>query len=644
MPNPLEKIFLLLKEVGAASLFYLTLYRLGLMSGYYRWRTPAGGRLLKNLPALRLDVFVLPRPEQITQWDERRAGGRGEEAQEILSGRVRLFGGSSQPLNLTPPHPNLHWSRLNERGVEGDIKNLWEAARFGWVFVLGRAYRQTSDESYPLAFWNYWEEFQRKNPLNCGENWLSAQEAALRLIGLAFAGQVFAGSPHSTPERMEGLACAVVEHARRIEPTLAYARAQNNNHLLSEAVGLILAAHLLPEWREAPRWHRRGWKWFLWAVRHQIEEDGEYIQHSTCYHRLMLTLALLTARMAQLEGRSLPQDINEKLGRAVGWLEGVMDTLSGQVLNLGHNDGTNLLSFGGGVEDYRPVLQAAAAAFLGVRVLPSGPWDELSTWLGLASSVLEQATLHMSLNGVQRRGEKGEWASLRAKRYRSRPAHADQLQVELWHGGRRLVCDAGTYAYNLPPPWDNRLSLAGVHNAPVIDGRQPMLRAGKFLWLRWDQAWFVAEGGRETAHISAVRQGYSGLGIRQERRLEWHGEGRWRVVDRLLPHRAHLPLMPVSLNWLLADGRWRVNGQQIEVDYEGVCLRLKVDCQSGQPLRVRVVRGGQLVFGEGEEEITPLLGWFSPTYLQRIPAISFLLDGEVSFPCELHSQFEIVIK
>ena len=76
---------------------------------------------------------------------------------------------------------------------DGDVKWVWEAGRFGWAFTLGRAYRLCADERYPQAFWDYTEAFWQANPPYRGPHWLSAQEAALRLMALVFAGQVFAG-------------------------------------------------------------------------------------------------------------------------------------------------------------------------------------------------------------------------------------------------------------------------------------------------------------------------------------------------------------------------------------------------------------------------------------------------------------------
>src|SRR5262249_39599855 len=82
----------------------------------------------------------------------------------------------------------------------------------------------------------------------------------------------------------------------------------------------------------------------------------------------------------------------------------------------------------------------------------------------------------------------GDWprrAYLRCVDYRDRPGQADQLHLDLWWDGVNLARDAGTFLYNGPPPWDNRLAGTPVHNTLVLDGQDQMRRAGRFLWVDW---------------------------------------------------------------------------------------------------------------------------------------------------------------
>jgi hypothetical protein len=184
-------------------------------------------------------------------------------------------------------------SALGEiREVSQDIKPVWEAGRFGWAVILARAYHLSRNEAYAQAFWQSTQAFLEANPVNQGPQWSSGQEVALRLIALVFSIQVFASSSYSTPPRLALLAQSIADHAARIPPTLIYARAQNNNHLITEAAGLYTAAAALPSHPRAEQWKKLGWKWLNHAFQGQIDADGTYIQQSTNYHRLMLQAAL----------------------------------------------------------------------------------------------------------------------------------------------------------------------------------------------------------------------------------------------------------------------------------------------------------------------------------------------------------------
>jgi hypothetical protein len=161
--------------------------------------------------------------------------------------------------------------------------------------VLGRAYHLTRDEKHAQAFWRNFERFDEGNPPYAGPHWMNGQEVAIRLMALVWCAQVFAPSAASSRRRRTRLARSIAEHAARIPPTLVYAR-QNNNHLVTEATALYLAGAAL----DHRSWRELGWRWLNRALQRQISSRGEYIQHSTNYHRLMLQSALLADAVRRL--------------------------------------------------------------------------------------------------------------------------------------------------------------------------------------------------------------------------------------------------------------------------------------------------------------------------------------------------------
>ncbi len=604
------------RELGPTQVSLLALYKLGLKSGHYRrTENPQPQPATLNLP------IPLPNPETLRA----RLGPEGlaqlrRQAAEIVGGNFRAFGGPPIPIQLTPPTPQKHWTELESHPHPADIKLTWEPARFGWAFTLARAWQATGEESAPQAFWHYFETFQAQNPPFFGENWTSAQEVGFRLIAFTFAGTIFRQSEHTTPTRLAALAVSIGQHAARILPTLAYARAQNNNHLLSEAAALYTAGLALADHPQAEHWRKTGQKWLTWCFKHQIDSTGEYVQHSSNYHRLMLQIALWVRFLASNTSRQLTMTpvARENLSLAAHWLFCLLDFENGQVPNLGPNDGAYIFPFTNlPFEDYRPVAQASARAFLGYS-LPPGPWDEMALWFNLESEKLKVEAAKPSdlrmfgLYPTTLQADERSWAYLRTVRLRSRPGHADLLHLDLWWRGQNISLDPGTFSYNAAPPWDNPLTAAQYHNTVTIDNRDQFTRVSRFLYLnRADATRIKTESGT----LSARHYAYGKLGIRHTRSISAPTPDHWRVEDELLNLKGQEHTY--RLHWLLPDGAYELESrdEKLEIRLKLPVGRLTLQISSPQlPITNHsLARAG---------DIDPLRGWVSPTYNVKTPALS----------------------
>ncbi|MCD6356264.1 MAG: hypothetical protein J7L66_03165, partial [Anaerolineaceae bacterium] len=340
------------------------------------------------------------------------------QAESILAGKIRLFGVIEADLNLSPNSDLHHWSQSRsvlEELNQKDIKLIWEPARFSWAIRLGQAYFLTKEEKYAVYFWDKFAEFYKDNPVNCGPNWQSAQEVALRLIALVITLNFLKEAKCSSEERKLVLFRSIADHADRIPPTIFYAKAQNNNHLISEAVGLFTAGIFLPNHPHAQKWKKLGFRWFTYAIKKQIPHNGEYIQHSTNYQRMMLTLALWMNLMLQFTSQSIGKTEKFKLSQATDWLIGQLDPKSGRVPNLGHNDGTLILPFSiAPYSDYRPIIQAASYTFKGKPALKNGHWNDLSPWLCIQINKLKTDKSDFYIHPpIPRIGNSEFWGSIR---------------------------------------------------------------------------------------------------------------------------------------------------------------------------------------------------------------------------------------
>ena len=651
-----------LVQLGIQPVALNAIYRLGLATGHYR-RVEAGEQKLEN--SVLHPVLTFPAPEELLAV----LGKDGKyalfvEADEIVAGRVRLFGGQPVELTLTVPGKLEHWTAYETHpsllstllSPLSDIKFIWEPARFGWAFCLGRAYHLTHAEKYAETFWHNFEIFSTANPPCCGPNWISGQEAALRLMTFVWAAQIFAGSSSSTPERNAALARAVAAHASRIVPTLVYARSQQNNHLLTEVAGLLTAGLALSDHPQASHWCALGWKWLNEGLRSQIDSYGEYSQHSTNYQRLMLQVVLwVNSLMRSNDFVSYwPRQTNEAIVRSIHWLLAILDSDSGRTPNLGANDGAYIFPLTiCPFSDYRPVLNAAAKAFLGYD-LPRGLWDELALWFGVPLEDRKYVQLPRYL-GDQLYGN-DSWAYLRTAQFTNRPSHADQLHVDLWWRSLNVAQDAGTYLYNADPPWDNRLTAAQVHNTVTVNSRDQFTRAGRFLYLDWFNAYRRGSLEADPAILQRTRGrhwGYWRVGVRHARTVTAYADGHWQVLDEMLPLRMPWDKRPITyrLHWLLPDWEWDATMQEsvfeirLKSPHGWVLLAINDGLRiTDNESHVSLIRAGETVYASlpdwpASQAEMMIRGWASPTYGVKIPALSLAIETKSANDVQFSSQF-----
>ncbi len=633
--HPLVKLIKSARALGLKKLSLLALYKLGLVCGSFSHAasTPA---------AFAFEPVFKPfDPSVLAAISAQSRKTALEDAALICNGQYRPFAGSVQPLLLEYPMPRAHWTAFERGQVHwqkpADIKLLWEVGRFGWAYTLARAYAFSADDAYARKFWQYFAIFNQANPPEAGAHWMSAQEVALRLISLVFCDWVFASAPGSTAQQRQHLHQAIADHAARIPATIIYARAQNNNHLISEAVGLYTAGVYLKNHPQAARWRKTGWHWFNHAIQNQINAQGTYIQHSVNYHRLMLQLSTWMVFLSTQTGQPLPEKTHLRLADATNWLWALVQPENGNTPNLGANDGAYMMPLCSlPYADFRPVLQAAAAAFLPHCALPHGDWDEPCYWLGLPYPPADGARPQAA--DMPRLGHGDSTAFLRAAHFTDRPSHADQLHVDVWHLGMNIVQDAGTYHYSLPAPWDNALSTAFVHNTVTIDGQDQMTPAGRFLWLDWAQARIIDQQKDNQGHIigvTAEHQGCRKLGIIHQREVHAATHG-FEVIDRFIPLNKTAIKHQLRLHWLCCDAPWQVEGHTLRLSLPGFQMQCHLQGVEG----VALVRAGEVL--HGKTAVQACWGWASPTYSVKQPALAWLGWAGQMPPCQLITRFEMI--
>ncbi len=628
-------------QLGFEPVLLNAMYKLALQSGVYA--------LISKPPEVTSPLSIrqcnLPGKTTFTDVLGEDTQDLISEADEILTGFVRNYRAAPVPIKLDLNNQNTHWSSFESRRVKiptADIKDVWEPARFGWAMVLARAYFLTRDEKYAQGFWHYFHIFTQSNPAYLGINWTSGQEVAIRLICLIFCWQIFLHSPTTTESHSSILSRVLVEHAERIPATLIYARSQQNNHLLSEAAGLFTAGIFLSDHPKAEHWRKIGKKWFYQAILEQIGDDGEYAQHSSNYHRLMLQLAVWMDFCHRISGEKLPASVSERIALATRWLIDHMHAENGKMQNLGHHDGANFLLLAqDDKHGYKSIAQAASHAFLGKSCLQSGAWDEMSLWLGLMPSPTNIEQYHFSTADEEIKN--GELRCfLRAKEYTNRPAHADQLHADIWYAGENIACDCGTYRYTDIPtsPWQNALADTAHHNTIRINSTDQMLRAGRFLWLDYAQAHVT---NKNTETLSAYHDGYKRIGFTHHRTLTVRSQQTLLVKDQFVPENLLASSTKFEIFWHFpVDTCLRQDENSIQLHFEKsivtVSLHTFTSDNTQLQLEWQVIHAGEPIIGSNESQ--PLLGFHSPTYSQLTPCCTLRAWCSSELPLIIETAFK----
>lgn len=489
--------------------------------------------------------------------------------------------------------PRGPWWTVPHLPAQADIKEVWEPARFGWVYDLIRARQLRDDPAIAETFRRRFEEWMQSSPPFAGAHWSCGQEIAIRALALLHGEAALPPTENRVAADL-ALTRALAWSGERIEDAIGYGLSQRNNHGISESAALLhLGLRLRGQHRRADSWLTIGRRLLDEQIQDQFLEDGWYAQHSFYYMRVALEQALLAQRALERVGLSLDARSIARLCAAVDLIIAVIDARTGLVPNFGANDGSRVLPLSSAsYRDFRPLLTLAALTLR--RAMPADiPADpDVLAWIGGELPPPSQGRV----DGVCR-GSSAGWvvirhrgmvAFLRAGEYQHRPSHLDLLHLNLSADGRELIVDPGTFAYNGVPPWKNGLAVASVHNGPILDDQEPAAKGPRFLWRDWPSSRIVAAEARpdDVVVIAEVPDR-----LRREVKIR---RGKVIVTDTVLDPQVHT----VQVTWLLHPDVADAN----IVHADGACdLRPRNDA---------------------------IDGWFSPSYLQRVPTRAFRVRRE----------------
>lgn len=487
----------ILKEYGLAWVVNRTLYsaKLKMMS-----MMPVTENLFeKKIEVKRIDLCTIDVDrikEFLTRLPVERKNVIVTIAEKAMNGIITGFSSSEldygNPINwqLNPitgrvSNINDKWYQIPDFDAErGDIKVIWEVARFTHFFYFARAYLITGDIKFYKAFSQQLELWLKDNPYPFGANYKCGQECTLRMINTLMVYAVFHACKLTTERDEKNVYDLVKVCYRKVLANFFYAhRCIKNNHTFSEICGLIVGAWCCRDKKE----FAKAYELLNKEIRNQFQTDGGYTQYSFNYQRFTLQLMELIFMISKRTGITISAKSRGLIKNSTLMLYQVQD-ITGDVPNYGSNDGALIFPLAPcDYRDFRPNLNTMYALTTGKRLFDTGDYDEELLWFGERKHYpveeIERVPSAFSESGYYTLRHDGGFLMICLQGYKARPSHMDGLHFDLWHNGRNVFCDSGTYSY--ASQLVKEIASTAGHNTAKVDGLEQMNKHGAFLIYDW---------------------------------------------------------------------------------------------------------------------------------------------------------------
>ncbi|MBN1252712.1 MAG: alginate lyase family protein [Bacteroidales bacterium] len=435
---------------------------------------------------------------------------------------------------------NIHWSKIEDFSEKaGDIKFVWEKARFTFIYDLIRYdYHFKSDQS--KFVFSEIESFIDENPINLGPNYKCSQEISLRILNWTFALNYYKNSTNLTDEIFQKIINSIYWQLKHVYKNINFSRISvRNNHAITETLMIFLSNMLFPFIYETKSWSKKGKKWFEKEIEYQIYEDGTYLQHSHNYHRVVIQLITWAIKLSELNNKKLNKKVYEKAKKSVEFLISQQENKTGFLPNYGMNDGALFFPLNSEkFRNYKPQIQALANA-LDFSVYNQTHEDTF--WYGLNNSNKKNIENNNSIiikfsNGGYFGFKDNALTTTRCATYKDRPAQSDALNIDIWYNGINIIRDPGTYKYNTDKKYIDFYHGTIGHNTLTIGNNSQMQKGGRFIWFYWTKVKSVQIFETDNSYIfegEIIAFPIFGSNITHKRKVIKHkNQLKWEIIDQ----------------------------------------------------------------------------------------------------------------
>ncbi len=171
----------------------------------------------------------------------------------------------------------------------GDPKFVWEISRLQQLTKLSFLYYLETKKSDQKKILSYLRcsilDFLISNPPMRGINWINPMEVSIRGANLALILDIIGKKIFSNTELLT-IINYLNDHKIFILNNLEYSRLCRTNHYLSNIVGLMIIAYMLPDSKENKEILSFATNQFFNEIENQFLSDGGHIEGSSGYHLL----------------------------------------------------------------------------------------------------------------------------------------------------------------------------------------------------------------------------------------------------------------------------------------------------------------------------------------------------------------------
>jgi hypothetical protein len=557
----IKLIFQLFKNMGIRYMIYRISHEIEKKLGILEKRHPIflKPKYFQSLEDWRLNVpdFIIKERSELT-FKRISSVVLNEKANRIKSGSLCFFNNEwieigtdydwiTNPVTKYKYDSSVHWSKIEDfSAVNGDIKYVWEKSRFSYLLTIIRNDYHNNEDSSSFVFFEI-ESWIKANPINQGPNWKCSQEISLRILNWCYAIHFYKKSESLTEKLWVEIQKVIYASFHHVYHHINFSRiAVRNNHAITETLFLTLSELLFHHISETKKWSEKGRKWFEQEIEYQVYPDGTFLQFSMNYNRVLIQLFSLGFSMTEKHNKRFSSVVYDRAGLTLNFLFQCLQNENGYLPNYGSNDGALFFPLTeSDYRDYRPQLNTLHRILRGKFLFENSEaiddfnWvsDAVATKNNLDKLIHKEGITSFKDGGYYLIREKEIFTFIRCGKHKDRPAHADNLHVDIWYRGVNYLRDSGTYKYNTSTEMSQYFTGSGAHNTVIVDNKSQMLKGSRFIWYYWSQEKEVNLIETDTAYlfegkISAFR--YLKSNATHTRRIKKiKGITEWIIEDKI---------------------------------------------------------------------------------------------------------------